>query len=168
VFGGQLGYNWQAGSWVFGVEGDVDGVGAQRSVKTLFQPATFTTFSASATPEWLATVRGRIGYAWGPGLIYVTGGGAWSAVQFDTNDGGTASGSFNNTRSGWTLGGGYEWMFAPSWMLRAEYLYYSFHGTVDSTNAFVLAARAGVAHSWENINTSVVRIGLNYKLDWWR
>ena len=59
-------------------------------------------------------------------------------------------------------------MFAPNWMLRAEYLYYSFHGTVESTNAFVLAARAGVAHSWENMNTSVVRIGLNYKLDWWR
>jgi outer membrane immunogenic protein len=100
-------------------------------------------------------------------LIYVTGGGAWSAVQFDTNDGGTASGSFNTTRSGWTLGGGYECMFAPSWMLRAEYLYYSFRGSVDSTNAFVLAAEAGVAHGWENINTSVVRIGLNYKLDWW-
>jgi outer membrane immunogenic protein len=168
VFGGQLGYNWQVGSWVFGVEGDVDGVGAQRSTKTFLEPVTFAQFSASATPEWLATVRGRIGYAWGPGLIYVTGGGAWSGVQFDANDGGTASGSFNTTRSGWTLGGGYEWMFAPSWMLRAEYLYYSFHGTVDSTNALALLPVAAVAHSWENMNTSVVRIGLNYKLDWWR
>jgi hypothetical protein len=53
-------------------------------------------------------------------------------------------------------------------MLRAEYLYYSFHGTVDSTNALVLLPAAGVAHTWDNLNTSVVRIGLNYKLDWWR
>ena len=59
-------------------------------------------------------------------------------------------------------------MFAPNWMLRAEYLYYSFHGTVDSTNGLVLVGGAAAAHSRENMHTNVVRIGLNYKLDWWR
>jgi outer membrane immunogenic protein len=163
VFGGQLGYNWQAGNWVFGVEGDVDGVGTQKNFKSFAEPTTGLTFSASASPNWLASLRGRLGYTWGPGMIYLTGGGAWEGVQFNTSDA-VASSSFTNTRSGWTIGGGYEWMIAPNWMVRAEYLYYGFSGTVNNVTPIL---GGGVSHSWSNTNTSVARIGLNYKFDWW-
>jgi outer membrane immunogenic protein len=167
VFGGQLGYNYQAGNWVFGIEGDVDGVGSQKSFKTAFEPTTGAFFSASATPQWLATVRGRLGYTWGPGMIYITGGGAWTGVEFNVNDGGGASSSFTNTRSGWTVGAGYEWMIAPSWMVRAEYLYYGFSGNVNNTTT-IPGLGTGIAHNWDKMNTNVVRLGLNYKFDWWR
>jgi outer membrane immunogenic protein len=169
VFGGQAGYNYQVGSWVFGIEGDVDGFGSQKGFKSVFEPTTGAFFSASATPQWLATVRGRLGYTWGPGMIYITGGGAWSGVHYDVNDGGFTNGTFNNTRSGWTLGAGYEWMIAPNWMVRAEYLYYGFNNSVNNSAAVPAVFGGGaIAHNWDKMNTSVARLGLNYKFDWWR
>src|SRR5262245_959397 len=168
VFGGQVGYNWQTGNWVWGIEGDVDGVGAQRSFKSVVEPTTGASFSASATPQWLATVRGRLGYTWGPGMIYITGGGAWEGVQFNTSDAFTSS-SFTNTRSGWTVGAGYEWMIAPSWTVRAEYLDYGVSGNVNSSAAVPPAFGGGfITHNWDKMNVNVVRLGLNYKFDWWR
>lgn len=168
VFGGQLGYNYQAGNWVFGIEGDVDGVGSQRSFKSVVEPTTGATFSASATPRWLASLRGRLGYTWGPGLIYITGGGAWEGAEFNTSDAGGSS-SFTNTRSGWTAGAGYEWMIAPNWMVRAEYLYYGFSGNVNNSAAISPVFGGGfINHNWDKMNVNVVRLGLNYKFDWWR
>jgi outer membrane immunogenic protein len=168
VFGGQLGYNWQTGNWVLGIEGDVDGYGAQNATKSAGFPATAVVATASDVPKWLASLRGRLGYTWGPGLIYITGGGAWANLQFSTTDGVGAT-SFNTTQSGWTLGGGYEWMFAPNWSLRAEYLYYKFTGTTINSVLFSpVAGGGGFTHSWSSTSVSVARIGLDYKFDWGR
>jgi len=73
VAGGQLGYNWQAGNWVFGVEGDFDGAsisGAQTGVfpSLLGGPGATNGFEVYGNINWLASIRGRLGYTWGPQL----------------------------------------------------------------------------------------------------
>ena len=139
VFGGQLGYNYQAGNWVFGVEGDVDGANIRNAQGGAFAPAGALVGSGffNVKQEWLASLRGRLGYTWGPGMIYVTGGGAWTGVKADGGatlfTGETATFNNSTTVSGWVAGAGYEWMIAPNWALRGEYLYYGFTGRHSPT-----------------------------------
>ena len=165
VFGGQLGYNWQTGNWVFGIEGDVDGYGARNSTHTTGTPTLAVAFTASEAPTWLASARGRVGYARGTGLIYITGGGAWANMAFNTTDALGVS-SLTATKSGWTLGGGYEWMFAPNWSLRAEYLYYMFNSGATTATVFPPPGGGAITHTWSGANVQIARVGLNYKFDW--
>src|SRR5262245_16347448 len=74
VFGGQLGYNYQTGNWVWGIEGDVDGANIRASQGVFIPPlGGFPGGSAFLTEKqtWLASIRGRLGYTWGPGMIYM-------------------------------------------------------------------------------------------------
>jgi outer membrane immunogenic protein len=184
VFGGQLGYNYQAGNWVFGVEGDVDGTNIrnnQSGAITLAPVGVVGSGFLNVKQEWLASIRGRLGYTWGPGMIYVTGGGAWTGVKADgsatvasTIPGGTflETGTFDQSKtlSGWVVGAGYEWMIAPNWALRGEYLYYGFTGNNNNNSGTLVFPVSGVAVAGNTgkLNTSVVRIGLDYKFDWLR
>jgi outer membrane immunogenic protein len=185
VFGGQLGYNYQAGNWVFGVEGDVDGANIrsnQGGAITLTPLGVVGSGFLNVKQEWLASIRGRLGYTWGPGMIYVTGGGAWTGVQANggttvasTIPGGsfieTATFSQSQTLSGWVAGAGYEWMIAPNWALRGEYLYYGFTGNNNNNGGSTLVfpiSGVAVTGTTGKLNTSVVRIGLDYKFDWLR
>ena len=171
VFGGQLGYNWQVGNWVFGAEGDFDDAGINGAQQSIFPglAGPLDSIQVHENINWLATARGRLGYIWGPTLIYVTGGGAWanigSTVLLNEGLAGVAAaGSFNNQRSGWTLGAGYEWMIAPNWIGRAEYLYYSFS---DNTHSFNFPLGFGAdAITINKLNVNVIRVGLNYKFNW--
>jgi outer membrane immunogenic protein len=119
--GALLGYNWQQGSFVFGVEGDWNWIGAKASSLNQFE-------SASYNVGWLATVRGRAGLAIDSTLFYLTGGGAFghakSSVAFLDGVGAIGE-SFtqNQTKVGWTVGAGIEHMFAPNWTVRAEWRY---------------------------------------------
>ncbi len=182
VFGGQLGYNYQAGSWVFGVEGDVDGANIRNNQGGALVVPPFGTVGSgfiNAKQEWLASIRGRLGYTWGPGMIYVTGGGAWTGVQANggatlasTIPGGTAveTGTFSTSKtlSGWVVGAGYEWMIAPNWALRGEYLYYGFSNSNNNSALVFPVSGVTVTGNTGKLNTSVVRIGLDYKFDWMR
>jgi outer membrane immunogenic protein len=171
VFGGQLGYNWQVGNWVLGAEGDFDTAGINGAQQSVFPGLVGAQDSIQVHENinWLATVRGRLGYIWGPMLIYVTGGGAWASLGSTVllNEGLTgvaASGSFNTQRSGWTLGAGYEWMIAPNWIGRAEYLWYNFN---DNTHSFVFPSGLGAdTLTASKLNTNVIRVGLSYKFNW--
>ena len=81
---------------------------------------------ATTDIEWFSTLRGRIGYAAGPALLYVTGGWAFADVSTSvtqTTGGGSVSMSSDDIKTGYTLGGGVEWAFAPNWSLKTEYLY---------------------------------------------
>src|SRR5262245_35633437 len=66
LLGGQVGYNWQVGSWVFGVEGDIDGAKINASQAIVFPNGTLLgsggVGSISIKQDWLASVRGRVGY----------------------------------------------------------------------------------------------------------
>jgi outer membrane immunogenic protein len=143
--GGQLGYNWQAGQFVFGVEGDFQGTTQKKS-------GTIGAVSFEEKLPWLATLRGRVGYAPGPFMFYVTGGAAW--VNYEVNlSSGAASISDNTTQSAWTIGGGVEWMFLPHWSTKVEYLYVD-TGDQDVTLFGVTASG--------RVKDNIVRAGLNY------
>jgi outer membrane immunogenic protein len=170
VFGGQLGYNYQTGSWVWGIEGDIDGANIQANQNVVL-PIGGSAF-LNEKQNWLASIRGRIGYTWGPGMIYVTGGGAWTGVQVTGGatllTGETGSFSTSSTQSGYVLGAGYEWMIAPNWSLRGEYLYYGFTNNLNTGALVFPVSGTTVTGNVNKFNTSVVRLGLDYKFDWWR
>jgi outer membrane immunogenic protein len=179
VFGGQVGYNWQLASVVFGVEGDFDAATLTASgnnvSSSLAVPGAPVGFQASTNVNWLSTIRARLGYTWGPGLVYITGGGAWANVDVktlscDTGFAACSANNFTGTQSGWTLGAGFEWMLAPNWFARAEYLYTSLNGR-SNAGAFTVPAIVGIGGSGVNITTNqmtmnVIRLGLDYKFDW--
>jgi outer membrane immunogenic protein len=139
IGGGQAGYNWQWGSWVFGAETDFDGTSLSRSrsvigptfVEPIFGAPDFFTANGSVKLDWLGSTRGRVGFAWDRLLIYGTGGVAYGGASsrldvFDAVDGfsfSTSGGS--STRVGWTAGGGVEYAFTNNWIIGAEYLYYN-------------------------------------------
>ena len=131
--GGTLGYNWQQGPLVFGLEADAAWADIKSSAAaTAFVPGVgLVTATASVKVQDWGTVRGRIGYAFDQVLIYGTGGYAWADTKVSataTAAGLGASASESHVLNGWTAGAGAEVMFAPKWSLKAEYLYKSFTG----------------------------------------
>ena len=138
IGGGQAGYNWQTGAFVFGVETDFDGTTLSRSrsvigpsfVEPIFGLTDFFTANGSVKLDWLGSTRGRVGYAWDRLLIYGTGGVAYGGASshldvFDAVHGFDFSSSGgSSSRVGWTIGGGVEYAFTNNWIIGAEYLYY--------------------------------------------
>ena len=129
TIGGLLGYNWQQGSFVYGVEGDWSWVGAKSSRFVTAFDFDGNSLSTSYEVNWLATLRGRAGLAIDATLLYVTGGLALGHVKNDVEvidgvpDGRKASFTQNQTRVGWTAGVGVEHMFSRHWTARAEFRY---------------------------------------------
>ena len=174
VFGGQIGYNWQASNWVFGIESDLQWTGQQGSTTALCGVACATvgtTATLTDKLEWFGTIRGRVGFTMTPSvLLYVTGGGAYGSVKTDlalatvTANGVpvTVAGSRSTDRFGWTVGAGAEWMFASNWSGKIEYLYMDI-GSVS--NSVVLPTASGLplgANVSSRITDSVFRGGINY------
>jgi outer membrane immunogenic protein len=131
TFGGQAGYNWQTGNIVYGIEGDVNWVDSKASEVFVVRGQ-----SASSKLDFMATGRGRLGVAFSQFLIYGTGGvaiahfsDAWGPTPSPFNG---STFSSNQTRVGWTAGGGLEYMLTRNWTVRVEGLYSDF-GTKDVT-----------------------------------
>jgi outer membrane immunogenic protein len=122
IAGGQLGYNWQSGAWVFGVEGDIDAQNFSRTrvIGTAigpFIPGDFFT----AESKWQASLRGRIGYAaWDRSLLYVTGGVAWTNIKGTVGLVGLGTFTGDRTITGGTVGLGYEYAFTNNVSLGVE------------------------------------------------
>ena len=149
VGGGQLGYNWQTGAFVFGVETDIQyaDFGGNRNF------GAFGTFGSSG--NYFGTVRGRLGFAMDRTLLYATGGLAYGDI------GDSLFGS-NDTRVGYTLGAGVEYAFTNNWTAKLEGLYVN----IDRGNRFgVVAVGANnfAVNQGKNNDFAVVRVGLNYK-----
>lgn len=161
--GGQVGFNYMVlPHIVFGIEADISAANINNSIsKTSF----FGTAVQDTKIDWLATARGRVGYAFNELLVYGTSGVAWghgnvvntqvtSPTQFSGPVG--QSENWSTLRTGWTAGGGVEYGFARNWTTKLEYLYMDF-GTTN--------------HTWTNFNRvtvdhltmNVVRLGLNYR-----
>jgi outer membrane immunogenic protein len=173
--GGQVGYNVQYGSAVFGIEADAEWLGgtATRTVTnfTVINPA--DVFTTSTQPRWMATFRGRLGFAMDRVLFYATGGGAFSGVS--TTDSfcsfgcpaGVAADFASVTNNsgiwGWTVGGGLEWAWTDNWIARAEYLYVafpSFTNRIPSCAACLAGSDISVTHKYSE---NIARVGLSYK-----
>ncbi len=189
VIGGvQLGYNFQAGAFVWGVEtdfqgADIKGDGSVSNGPTpiphLFFPDTLSlTGTESQKLDWFGTLRGRLGFLMAPQLlVYGTGGLAYGHVETDAAFTGHIQGLFpfdgatsisqTDTRVGWTVGGGLEWMIAPHWSIKGEYLYYDLgHATLDQT----LTLNSTIPGHFVSANISsdaqykgsIARLGINY------
>lgn len=156
--GGQIGYNAQFQSLVFGIEADLQGSDISDGLSgPVPGSAYFATTNTSI--DWFSTIRGRVGFAAGPALLYATGGFAFADVDthVSASDGVNAV-SFSNddVKTGYTLGGGIEWAFAPNWSLKSEYLYVNL-----GDNDFTAQGGQFSTHSETDFHT--VRMGLNYR-----
>ena len=138
--GGTIGYNYQMGQVVLGIEGDAAWTDIHGS-------APCAGLTCETRNNWLSTVRGRLGYAAGRFMPYVTGGAAFGDVKTSV----TGFGDTSTTRVGWTAGGGVEASIAGPWSAKLEYLY------VD------LGRSASVLGSDAKFNTNIVRAGINYR-----
>ena len=147
--GGTAGYNWQFGSAVFGLEGDIDWSNL-KGTGTTDCPA-----GCAINDNWLSTVRGRVGYAFGGILPYVTGGLAVGDINASMPGSGAST-----TNAGWTVGGGLEVALPGNWSAKAEYLH------VD-LGRFNCGLDCGPAVT-DNVSMhdNVVRAGLNYHFGW--
>jgi opacity protein-like surface antigen len=165
IGGAQIGFNWQTGVTVFGLEADIQASSVKGSLSApcaaglCVVPLTAT--YAQKVP-WFGTVRGRLGFAWSGWLIYATGGYAYARLETDAFAGVPgAFATFNNhdNRNGWTAGTGIEVAIAPAWSVKLEYLYLDF-GRANTTLLFP-ALPAIVDNARFTMN--VVRAGVNYQ-----
>jgi outer membrane immunogenic protein len=148
LVGGTLGYNWQTGPWVLGIEGDIDWADISGDTSS----GLCAGGTCSIKNDWLATVRGRVGYAFDRFMPYVTGGGAFGDVK-------TSVPGFSgqtNTQAGWTAGAGLEFAINGPWTAKVEYLY------VDLGNDTCDAGSCGVSTTTD-FHTNIVRAGVNYR-----
>lgn len=145
VGGLTLGYNFQTGMWVWGVEGDIDYSAMKGSVDC-------TGGSCETKNSWLGTARGRLGYAgWNNFLPYLTGGAAFGDIKATS-----PAGDVSKTKVGWTAGAGLEYAMWSSWSVKLEYLYVDL-GTMDC------GVTCGAATDNVSFKANVVRAGLNYR-----
>ncbi len=186
LWGGDIGYNYQFGQWVLGVEADFGKTNlnggtacapllsgsnsADRNAAPMFQ------MTCNAWADWIATATARLGYSWGRTLYYVKGGGAWTNEQFSatcnlgplngtirsqqcTNPAGAPSNGFtaSNSRGGWTVGYGTEFALTRNWSAKAEYNYVSFGDrNVTASDGSLLNV---------GMHASEVKVGVNYRFD---
>jgi outer membrane immunogenic protein len=121
IGGGQIGYNWQHGNFVFGLEGDISGLSG--SASAAFDTG-YTSGSYSSKIRWLSTVRGRFGLAVGDTMAYMTAGVAFGGVKNSVSiDFGDTTYSSSKTKTGWTIGGGVEHMLSRNWTVGLEGLF---------------------------------------------
>lgn len=116
VIGGTIGYNWQFNRLVLGAEGDIDWSGIKGSTTSVL---CLPVGGCSTRNDWLMTVRGRLGYAFGQVLPYVTAGFALG----DINASRPAFPGGSITNIGWTVGAGVEVGIVRNVSIKAEYLF---------------------------------------------
>ena len=166
--GGQIGCDYQfAGTgFVVGFRNMFDGTTNNRD-----RNFTVTTVDGTATGtaefhnRWFDALTGRVGYSWAsPYLLYFQGGAVWSRIERDITvfDGATVvAGSFSDTKTGWTVGLGGEYRFAPNWSVFLEGNYYDF-GSRDRVIFTPAACVAGCLFSGKTTAVSILA-GVNYR-----
>jgi len=148
VAGGTAGFNWQMGHAVLGLEGDVDWSNLKGTTTSAVCPAGCTTSN-----DWLATVRGRAGYAFDRFMPYVTGGLAVGDIKASTPGFAGAT----QTNAGWTAGGGVELALTNNWTAKAEYLHVDLGNMNCGFNCGVVAGNS------VSLKSDLVRGGVNFR-----
>jgi outer membrane immunogenic protein len=160
--GFELGYNWQIGNFLVGVEGDIQGSSQDQTFSNACGPS--CAIGQSTTLDWFSTFRGRAGFALKDVLFYGTGGINWTHSQneFTGMFAGvtTPIATFSHESVGWTAGGGIEWMFWYGWSAKVEYLYLG--NTATSFTAPIFVPSGGTILSNANASDNIVRAGVNY------
>lgn len=166
VIGGQIGCDYEfPSSFVIGIEGSASGSttrGSKSAVLPLANPGESALVQANT--DFLASLTGRVGYAFDNVLLYARGGAALAGDKFEV------SGAFTglpydfrglDNRFGWVVGGGMDWAFTRHWSANIEYDYYQFgHGNVlmsDGINGF-----SGLVDVKQNVQ--VIKVGFNFHI----
>jgi outer membrane immunogenic protein len=167
LFGGQVGCDYElSGNWVIGAQGDFSGtsiVGRGSDPGNSFTGSTpGDTFGVRA--NWLASVTGRVGFApWsGQTLFYAKAGPAWVRDNWDLSQTqlGFLLASLDETRIGWTVGGGIERALWQNWSVFVDFNYYDFsHGT-----NFVATIPIPYGYQTGHQQIEAVEVGVNYRL----
>jgi outer membrane immunogenic protein len=150
--GGTIGYNWQfpGSQFVFGIEIDAAGASIKDSQSAIIGNVLFT---AEDKIDALGSVTGRVGFAADAALFYAKGGYAWANNKLSLSAGGLTA-SDSHVHSGYTIGGGIEYMFAPNWSAKAEYMFTHLEG--QTYNLGGLAFDSGTAEF------NSIKVGVNY------
>jgi outer membrane immunogenic protein len=171
IGGFDAGYNWQTGIYLLGVEADIEWLhfgGTAGSGVLAIPGSPGQTFSivATASIDWLATARGRLGLVFGDWLFYGTGGAAFTKVNgnfafSETISGTTETAAISGSKTGYTVGGGVEGRLWQHWTAKVEYLFVDFGSltTTGSDNAFFFPQP--FTHTL-NLKLNIARAGLNY------
>jgi outer membrane immunogenic protein len=160
-FGGQLGYNWQIGTVVYGIETDLQWTDVKSSASVALANTTtgFVPFAGteSARLDWFGTTRGRVGFLVQPNvLLYGTGGVAYGSVSNSWNAtfappaNQVVNGSSRDTRIGWVAGAGVDWKVTRNWIVGLEYL----HTELES-NSFGATGFGSAGCSATNCNFNI-------------
>jgi outer membrane immunogenic protein len=175
IGGFQGGCNYQMGMWVVGAE--VDGMATNKEGQNFevglvpFLGNGRANWISQTQERWLVTARGKLGLSgWGwfgdKSMVYITGGAAWAKI--DTSEflvgAQTATGhQESNTRTGWTLGAGYEYALGYGWSIKGEYLYVKFDDYTTFTQPPFGGAGLNLAPRTVKLNDNIFRAGMNYK-----
>ncbi|MDF2114774.1 porin family protein [Roseiarcaceae bacterium H3SJ34-1] len=172
IGGAQIGYNWQAGSFVYGIEADFQGADI-KGTSSFCSPLGCANVQTTATQklEWLGTLRARLGFAaFDRTLLYVTGGLAVgnSKLSGNINEFAGAGRQFiasesSNARAGYAIGAGAEYAFSQNWSAKLEYLYYDLGSRTAVGIQTNPVGPAEFATYHAKTDGHIVRVGLNYR-----
>jgi len=187
MIGFQIGYNWQVSqTWLIGFETDFDisgisGSGASTTIVPTTKPPSPFQATADQHLEWFGTVRGRAGYlASNSLLVYGTGGFAYGRTTQQASDvnqsginfvAGLAGpicnamtvcyfGALHHIATGWTAGGGLEYVLSAHWTVRGEYLFVKLSGNTVAEN---FAGTSTINANFHDLAINIVRAGVSYK-----
>ena len=160
IGGGHIGCNFQfSNNWVIGIEGDASWTDVDQ-----FQLHDIVNLDEIRRTrfDWVATVRGRFGFAWNRAFFYGTGGAAFSQIRMAYENYTDATRTvleevfFATAKTGWVAGAGIEYAFTDNWIARIEYLHYDF-------DRKALPVLLGGAAQHGQTDFDVVRAGISYK-----
>jgi outer membrane immunogenic protein len=153
--GGQIGYNFQSGIIVVGVEADASWASLKGTTPCLF------VLTCKREINTIGTVTGRVGFTADRALIYVKGGGAYANFEYDTSAFGTPVASADKWIWGWTVGTGVEYAITQSWSAKIEYNFMDFQKDTVTFTAPIVGP--------VNVDTTsyihAVKFGVNYRFD---
>ena len=159
VAGGQIGYRWQSGGWVFGLEAQGDWADLRGSNVSQQFGGSINRSKIDA----FGLFTGQIGYAWNNALLYVKGGAAVTDSRYDIRNAVTnvlAASTGDQTRWGGTIGAGVEYGFAPNWSAGVEYDHIF---TQDKNVTFTAPGGAFVATDRIRQDVDLVTVRVNYR-----
>src|ERR1039458_5746763 len=166
VAGAQTGYNWQQGSWVYGLETDLSGTGLKSSMSGGLTGTGACTgdsgANTSAKIDWYGTVRGRAGWATGNVLFYGTGGLAYGHVDLSSTYNAlflSTTAQTSSVRAGWVAGAGIEYLLQPNLTLNLGYQYVDL-GTASMASSVTLGGDSIAQTASARAAFHVVTVGL--------
>jgi outer membrane immunogenic protein len=173
--GFDVGCQYQAGWWLFGIE--VDGAATNKDGQafnfflgkgTGVAGVTRRPYVSQTTERWMATARLRLGYAADKWLFFITGGAAWSGVDVTVFEISPTAAHHKRTLTGWTAGAGYEYALGYGWSWKSEFLYidYGWSHFFDPADACSPNCATFLNPREVSLKNYVFRTGLNWRFDW--